>query len=243
MEYKDRFYRKLVEPQKLVGFEICLKETDLHILAEKNLRDEALPIIRKYRSDIEKYGLKYPEFIKTFDPLSFDEDAPDIIKEMLKAGELAGVGPMAAVAGAVAEFVGKELSKFSKNIIVENGGDIYMQSDVERIISIFAADSPLSMKVGVKIPPCPNGYGVCTSSATVGKSVSFGKADAVAVLSQSASIADAAATAICNNVKNIKTINDGIETAQNIKGVDGVVIIIKDKMGVWGNINLIKIEN
>lgn len=241
MPYEERFYRKQVQAKNLVHFELCLKETDLQIFAEKNLRDETIPLVRKYRSKIEKYIKKHPEFFISLKPLPIDEQADEIIKDMLKAGTAAGVGPMAGVAGAIAEYVGKDLLKFSKEVIVENGGDIFIATTTERTISIYAGSSPLSMKLGIKIPPHPDGYGICTSSGTVGESLSFGKADAVVVLSSSTTLADAAATAIGNRAKEESSINSAVEFAKSIDKIDGTVIIINDKLGVWGDVQLIKI--
>ena len=124
-----------------------------------------------------------------------------LVKEMIRVSTLANVGPMAAVAGAMAEFVSKDLLKISKQVIVENGGDIYLATSRERTIGIYAGTSPLSMKLGITISPEDSPLGVCTSSGTVGPSLSFGKADAVCILSKSAALADAAATAVGNVVR------------------------------------------
>jgi ApbE superfamily uncharacterized protein (UPF0280 family) len=148
---------------------------------------------------------------------------------------------MAAVAGAMAESVSKDLLKLSKEVIVENGGDIYLATSRERTIGIFAGDSPLSLKIGIVIGPEDSPLGVCTSSGTVGPSLSFGKADAVCILSKSAALADAAATAVGNIVKEKKDIESGLERGKEIEGVLGILIIVGEKMGVWGNVKLVRI--
>ncbi|MGZ3604978.1 MAG: UPF0280 family protein, partial [Thermodesulfobacteriota bacterium] len=78
----------------------------------------------------------------------------------------------------------------------------------------------------------------CTSSGTVGPSLSFGKADAVCILSKSAALADAAATAVGNVVKEKKDIELGLEMGKEIAGILGTLIIVEEKMGVWGTIKL-----
>ncbi|RLC36168.1 MAG: UPF0280 family protein, partial [Candidatus Nealsonbacteria bacterium] len=153
-----------------------------------------------------------------------------------------GVGPMAAVAGAIAEFVGKELSNYSSEVIVENGGDIFIKSDKIRKVSIFAGESPLSQKIIFEIKAQKNYIGICTSSGTVGPSLSFGKADAVTIISDSVSLADAAATAVGNIIKTKEDIDRGLSYAQKIQRVKGVVIIKDDKMGLWGDINFIIVK-
>ncbi len=156
---------------------------------------------------------------------------------MVQAANLCGVGPMAAVAGAIAEFVGRELLNYSSEVIVENGGDIFIKSNKERMVSIFAGESPLSQKIILKIEVQKNFIGICTSSGTVGPSLSFGEADAVTVISDSVLLADAAATALGNIIKSEEDIRKGLIYAQKIKGIKGVVIIKEDKMGLWGEIN------
>jgi hypothetical protein len=92
------------------------------------------------------------------------------------------------------------------------------------------------------IGPKENPLGVCTSSGTVGHSLSFGKADAVCILSKSAALADAVATAVGNVVKEKKDIEYGLELAREIEGVLGVLIIVGEKMGVWGNVTLTQLS-
>jgi ApbE superfamily uncharacterized protein (UPF0280 family) len=149
---------------------------------------------------------------------------------------------MAAVAGAMAEWVAKDLLSLSKEVIIENGGDIYLATSKERRIGIYAGDSPLSLKIGIVIRPEENPIGVCTSSGTVGHSLSFGKADAVCILSKSAALADAVATAVGNVVQEKKDIEYGLDMARGIEGVLGVLIIVGEKMGVWGNVTLTQLS-
>jgi ApbE superfamily uncharacterized protein (UPF0280 family) len=166
------------------------------------------------------------------------EYAPDIVKEMIKAGSASGVGPMAAVAGAIAEAVGKELMTYSPEVIVENGGDIFLKIMQKRTVGIFAGNSPLTGKLGIEIEAEDTPLGICTSSGTVGHSLSYGKADAVVILSTSTALADAAATAIGNIVKDDADINKAIEFGRTINGLKGLVIIKDDKTGAWGEVKL-----
>lgn len=145
---------------------------------------------------------------------------------------------MASVAGAIAEFVGSELSAFSPEIIVENGGDIYLKSSKTRLVGIYAGKSPLTGKIGLEINGQDTPLGICTSSGTVGHSLSFGKADAVVVLSKSATLADAAATAIGNLIVEPDDIPKGIEFAKGIEGLKAVIIIKDDDMGLRGEVKI-----
>ena len=237
-EYQKRFYRELTKDSDLIGQEVIVKETDLFISAEKNIKDVAEEIVKKYRAQIEDYIRKRPEFMTSLEPISQDSMAADIIKEMIRTTALAGVGPMASVAGAVAEFSGNELLTHTRQIIIENGGDIFIKSDKARTIAIYAGDSPLSNKIFIKIKPEDTPIGVCTSSGTVGHSLSFGKADACVIIAKSATLADAVATAACNRIKEKKDIAPSLEFALSIKGIRGAVAILGKDFGSIGDIEL-----
>jgi ApbE superfamily uncharacterized protein (UPF0280 family) len=239
--YEERTYRNLVKTDDLVKFEVIVKETDLLVRAERDLSNETRESVLKYRHQLETYIETNHEFQRSLIPLKDDSYAPGIVREMIRTSQLAQVGPMAAVAGAIAEFVSKDLLPISKEVIVENGGDIYLVTSKERTIGIYAADSPLSLNVGIVVSPEDSPLGVCTSSGTVGPSLSFGKADAVCILSKSAALADAAATAIGNIVKEKKDVGLGLEKGKEIEGVSGMLIIAGEKMGIWGNVKLIRL--
>lgn len=236
--YEPRRYRSWVKDKELISFNIVIKETDLYVSSTVNLRAKTERRVSKYRAKLEKYIAENPAFLTFLTPIKVEKKAPDIVKAMAEAGEKAGVGPMAAVAGAISEFVGDELKEFSPEVIIENGGDIYLKSTKKRVVGIYAGASPLTGKLGLEIDPEDTPLGISTSSGTVGHSLSFGKADAVTVIASSATLSDAAATAIGNMIKTADDIPEGLEFAQTIKGVNGVVIIIGSQMGAWGKIKL-----
>jgi len=237
IEYKERKYRNLIEGKDLIPFQVKEAESDLYIRANQDLSFYTRQILSSFRRQIESYIENHPIFKSTLLPYPQDKKAPEIIKSMIQTAALCGVGPMAAVAGAIAEFIGKELLGYSSEILVENGGDIFIKSNKVRKVSIFAGRSPFSQRIILKIEAKENYIGICTSSGMVGPSLSFGKADAVTVISDSVLLADAAATAVGNTVKTQKDVEQGLIYAQKIKGVKGVVIIKDDKMGLWGDIN------
>jgi len=236
--YQPRTYRHWVRSKDLLSFNVVVKETDLYISASTNLKRKALKLVKKYRQMLERYVEKHPLFLTSLVPLPVEDNAPQIVKSMLAAAEKAGVGPMASVAGAIAESVGSELLDSSPEVIVENGGDIYLKSLMKRIIGVYAGESPLTGKIGLEISGEDTPLGICTSSGTVGHSLSYGRADAVIALSKSAALADAAATAIGNRIVQPDDITKGIEFAKGVEGLKGVIIIKDDKMGVWGEIKI-----
>lgn len=242
MSYEPRFYRSWSKDTDLVSFQVVDKQTDLYIRASANLERKAKKVVAKYREMIGKYIEKNPVFVTTLEPFPFDNKAPVIIQKMVEWTTKVRVGPMASIAGTIAEFVGNELLEYSDEIIVENGGDIFLKTSKQRLIGIYAGDSPLSGKLALEINPQDTPCGVCTSSGTVGPSLSFGTADAVVIVSPSAGFADAVATAVGNRVKTVDDIPQTIEFAQQIDGLSGVVIIKGDKLGVWGKVKLVPIK-
>ena len=236
--YEPRTYRNWAKDDDLVSFEASVRETDLYIRAKTNLKSKAEKSILKHREPLEKYIAKNPVFFNSLSPVNVEPGAPKIVKMMADAGRRANVGPMAAVAGAVAELVGRDLLEYSPEIIVENGGDIFLKIEKTRFIGVFAGTSPFTGKLRIEVVPEDTPAGICTSSGTVGHSLSFGKADAAVICARSAALADAAATAVCNEVKTAEDIEKAIELGRKIKGLNGILIIKGDKIGAWGNIKL-----
>jgi len=240
---QPREYRHWVQTHDLVAYSVRIKETDLYIRTCTNLSTRAIASVIKHREELEQYIGSHPFFAASFEPMTVGKDAPTIVRAMAHAATLAGVGPMAAVAGAIAQMVGEDLAALSKEVIVENGGDNYLCSQKERIVAIYAGDSPLSGKVGLRIQPADMPLGVCTSSGTVGPSISLGKADAAVVVAASAALADAAATAVGNAAITTDDIPHALEIAQGINRIIGAVIIKDDRMGVWGKLEICHTDN
>lgn len=239
MKYRERIYRNRISNNSLKSFHVNVRETDLFILSDMDYSYAALQSIYIHRKYIETYIKKHPEFLSSLVPINEDNQAPPIVRDMLKSSNIADVGPMASVAGAIAEYVCNDLLKLSSNVIVENGGDIFLNTGCEAMVGIFAGDSPLSYKVNITIKPPKMPVGICTSSGTVGHSLSFGKADAVCVLSKSSTMADAAATAIGNLVRGKRDIKMALERGIKINGVSGIVIIVGEQFGAIGDIELV----
>jgi len=238
--YEERFYRDYMKADNFMNFTVIDKESDLHISAKINLEKEAKKYLQKYRTAIKDYGDNDTKFYKSLVPLEVSKNADKIVRHMAMAAQHANVGPMAAVAGAVSQYIGIDLLNYTDEIIIENGGDIFIKTNKKRKILIYAGDSPFSEKIALSISPEDTPLGICTSAGTIGHSISFGKADAVVVLSKDTLLADATATAIGNIIKDPDDINKGIEYGKTIEGIEGILIIIKDKMGAWGKIELVR---
>jgi ApbE superfamily uncharacterized protein (UPF0280 family) len=240
--FENRTYRKQHQKKGLTSFDITVKETNLNIQAQSNLTDMAVKAALTCRNYIESYIKRYPEFETSLIPLKSCDPAPEIIENMIEAASLAEVGPMAAVAGAVAQYTGNALLEHSPQVLVENGGDIFVKSDTETVFSIYAENSPFNLTTGIQIGKMNKPYGICTSSGTLGHSKSFGKADAATVLSYSCPLADASATALGNMVNKPSDINDAIEKGKSIPGILGIIIIKGESIGLWGDLKLVSIS-
>jgi ApbE superfamily uncharacterized protein (UPF0280 family) len=235
----SRFYRSRQRAVEWVGFEVKYRETDLWIRAGRRLEKEAMDAVLDCRHQLENYISQNPQFLTSLTPLPDDPTAPLLVRCMLDAAARAGVGPMASVAGAIAQRVGQTLKPLTESIIVENGGDCYLDVDEDIRVGVYAGPkSPFHDRLALKFPKERFPLGVCTSSGTIGHSLSFGKADAVVVVSRNAALADAAATALGNMVRAPSDIETALERAAQIPDVDGALVLIGDKMGARGALEL-----
>lgn len=239
MPYQPRTYRNNIQKPGLTSFRVLVKETDLHIQADSDLEAWARERVLYHRDVLEKYLGRYSEFATTLVPWPKDEPRPAMIEEMVRAGRRAGVGPMAAVAGAMAANVGFDLLNRSREIIVENGGDVFLQTTDPVTVGIYSGEGDLGSRLALRAGGGDEPVGVCTSSGTIGHSLSHGRADAVCVIASSCALADAAATAIGNRVQGEGDIRSAIEFGRNIKEIQGVVISVGGKIGAWGEVELV----
>jgi ApbE superfamily uncharacterized protein (UPF0280 family) len=237
--FEPRTYRTRMARPGLTGFRVEVKETDLWVLAARDFSPEVRELIIQERQQLEAYIAGHPGFLTSLTPWPPDPFAPPVVREMITAAARARVGPMAAVAGALAETVGRHLAPMSPEVIVENGGDIYLAFTQPATVALFAGKSPLSHKVGLKLDPALSPLGVCTSSGTVGHSLSFGKADAACVLAQSTALADAAATALGNRIQGPENIAPALDWIASLPDILGAVVIVGEKLGAWGQVELV----
>ena len=236
--FQERTYRDRVRTH-LRYERIVVQETDLAIYSDTPAGDLARDEVLTQRGYLEGYIAAHPRFASALTPWPADALAPPIVRAMIEAGRNAGVGPMAAVAGAIAEAVGQALLGRTGELVVENGGDIFLNTAHDLTLGLFAGSSPLSMRVGLSLAAGNMPLGVCTSSGSVGHSLSLGRADAACVLSRSCGLADAAATAIGNRVRGPADIQSAINWGRSIPGVLGIVIVAADKIGAWGEVQLV----
>jgi len=212
-------------------------ETRLRVACDKPLRSESLEELIRLYDQLVDYINKHPLFKASYEPVDVGKDAPDIARRMAEAASIAGVGPMAGVAGAFSQFIGEFLVGLgAMDVVVDNGGDIYLNLSEDKLVRIYAGEIDFSRGLSLMVSAGETPMGVCTSSASVGPSISLGESDAVTVVADSAIAADAAATAIGNEVRGRDGIQRGIDRAKSIRGIRGVIIAAGGGVGYWGRL-------
>jgi ApbE superfamily uncharacterized protein (UPF0280 family) len=241
VQFMVRDYREKSRPAGLVTFSAAVEETDLWIAAREDLAEEATQSIRKNRTELESYIIDHPDFTTTLAPWVEPVPERSILANMAAAASAAGTGPMAAVAGSLAEAVARDLWPHSPQILVENGGDLYLLGLDHVTAGLWAGHSPLSGKIALALNAA-RGIAVCTSSGTVGPSLSFGKADCATVISPSGALADAVATELGNRVRSSADIETALDWTLSVTGVVGAVVIFGEVFGAKGEVELVRIK-
>jgi ApbE superfamily uncharacterized protein (UPF0280 family) len=236
-----RIYRKRVTADDLVSFNVRIKETDLLVSSDRDLYKDTVELVLDYRYQLENYIKSHPKFLTTLHPYPDDPYAPSIIKDMIESTRDIGVGPMASVAGAISQYVGLGLLGTAEQVIVENGGDIFLKVNRPVTLSILAGESPLSDRIGISIPTGLMPLGVCSSSGKVGHSLSMGYTDVTTILSPSAIRADGAATALGNRMRTKTDLERLAEWAADIEGILGGIVIMGDNMVTWGKVEIVEL--
>jgi len=231
-----------------------LKETIAWITAdEKKYIEIAKEEIKQHRKELERFVRWHPYFLVTLESYQIEETEagsdieknknknkdkiPEIVRRMTESARKFGIGPMSAVAGTLAELAVEAMRDAgAEHAMVDNGGDVALISDREVLVGVYAGESPFSNKIALEMPPSSSLLGICTSSGTVGHSISFGNADAATVISSSASLSDAAATALGNSVTDARSISKAFDSINHVVGIEGALIIYKDTLATWGKI-------
>jgi len=192
--------------------------------------------VKRLRAVLDAYIGRQPEFGSSLVPIRLLPDAPGICVSMAEAAVLCGVGPMAAVAGAVAEAcVRSALAAGADEAIVENGGDIFIASPRPVSVGLYAGSHPLSGRLALEIEPARLPLSVCSSSSRFGHSLSFGDCDLATIIARDGALADAAATLAGNSVKTTADVQPTLERIMAIPGIEAVLLVKDDRVGVAGD--------
>jgi ApbE superfamily uncharacterized protein (UPF0280 family) len=198
----------------------------------------------RQRHFLEDYIESHPAFLDSFEPVELLDGAPEVAQRMARAARLVGVGPMAAVAGAMAQCTAEAaLMAGASEVIVENGGDIYLRAAEPVIIALNTGTAKLSNRLGFSLQPSDTPISICSSSGQMGHSTSLGTCDLATVVAKDAALADAAATQAANLVNSEEDVNQALQRIAAIEGIDGIVIVKNDRVGLAGKLPpLVKIH-
>ncbi len=224
--YQTFTYREAV-------FRICCEQFDAVTRA-----------IVEQRHLLEAYIREHPEFQQTLTPIALQPGVPEVARAMATAAQAVGVGPMAAVAGAMAECAGLAgLKAGASEVIVENGGDIYVSTVEPVVIGLAPGTTYLTGRLAFSLQPGDTPISICSSSGRMGHSMSLGQCDLATVVAQDAALADAAATQAANLIKTESDVNAALESIRAIPGIHGVLIVKNERIGLAGQLpDLVKIR-
>lgn len=243
--YEERFYRKSVEAK--FSLKVSLYESDLLVSTDTEIKkDLVYDILKKYYREIEGYIKIASHFSTSLSPLREDPSAPAIVRDMIDRSKAAGVGPFASVAGAIAFYVGRDLLRYSNEVIVENGGDIFLKINENKRLAVYLGEwfssvyeSSFGKKaetivLSVKARNLP--FGIASSSSSLGHSLNFGKADLVTVFAADSIFADSFATALSNRIKEEEDIEEVLDFARDSYFIYGILIAFDGKLYLWGDL-------
>jgi ApbE superfamily uncharacterized protein (UPF0280 family) len=223
VDTRNRIYRTFTRHEAVLR--ICCDQFDV-VVAE---------IVRQRRI-LEEYIARQPEFKTTLEPMDLRADAPEVARRMAWAARRAGVGPMAAVAGAMAQLAAEAaLAAGAREAIVDNGGDIYLKAVEPVVVALGTGTAELADRLAFCVEPQETPLAICSSSGKMGPSLSFGRCDLATIVAKDAALADAAATQAGNLVKTVQDVDAALERVMRIEGVDGVLLVKDDRVGLAGH--------
>jgi len=245
MIFEARTYRNSLSRERFQSFAIQQETADLWIGVDPNsfqddMADVAVAALRSALDELNAYGTANPLFKKSLKPCSVQDDAPAMIRHLAAAGEKAGVGPMAAVGGLLSETIGRALlENFSiGELVVENGGNLFVKLQDPLVLSIFAGESPLSGMAGMEVLPEQTPLGVCTFTQADKSPMDYGKADAVMIACGDAVLADALTSGFGNRIKKPADVENVLNRTENVPEILAAVLVCDDQIGIRGEFEL-----
>jgi ApbE superfamily uncharacterized protein (UPF0280 family) len=233
-------YRSCIQSKEKFSWHVIYKYTDLFISSDKDIKSRIEKPVKKIYKELGFVIKKDQSFLKSLSPVIIKPFFPPIIKKMCALSKPFNVGPMAAVAGTVNDYISTHLIRYCRSLLIENGGDLFLSSMRDLKVGVYLKNSYFKNKLVLKIKAKDMPCGLCASSSTFGHSLSLGKCDLAVVQSDSPIAADAAATAVANSIITADDIEKSIDYFTKIGNLTGLLIVKDNRMGIWGNIELCK---
>ncbi len=210
---------------------------DTHLKVYGSEYDKITEVIVQERKKLEAYILRHPEFKNALSPIALLPEAPEIAQKMSKASTATGLGPMASVAGTLAQ-IGVEAAKEAgcNEAIVENGGDMYIMSPTPVTIGIYAGKNSIGAQLAFQLTPEELPLAICSSSSKMGHSLSLGDCELATVIAKDAALADSVATLTCNSISHERDVELILDKVGQIEGIRGILVVKNSKIGLWGNL-------
>lgn len=210
---------------------------DTHLKVYGSEYDKITEVIVQERKKLEAYILRHPEFKNALSPIALLPEAPEIAQKMVKASTATGLGPMASVAGTLAQ-IGVEAAKEAgcNEAIVENGGDMYIMSPTPVTIGIYAGKNSIGAQLAFQLTPEELPLAICSSSSKMGHSLSLGDCELATVIAKDAALADSVATLTCNSICHETDVELVLDKVGQIEGIRGILVVKNSKIGLWGNL-------
>ena len=211
------------------------RETIITLLCDKTYVPIAEKTLRTLRTRLEDL-IRADEAFKTSHQPLIRRSLPSPLNQMIMSAAKMNVGPMATVAGLFAEAaLNAVLKAGAREAIVDNGGDIALLVKTPVTVGIYSGCSTVK-NLAFRIMPTQKPLGICTSSGTVGHSFSYGLADAAVVISENISLADAAATALCNQVHDEADLKTCFNCLKPHEKIQGALVIYRNRIALWGDL-------
>jgi len=235
--YEERFYRENISSK--FKLEVSYRESDILVSTDREVSLEVVQsLLSRYYSQIEAYIEKKPDFKKSLSPISFDNSAPPIVKKMIESSQITKIGPFASVAGAIASYVGEELLNFCEEVVVENGGDVFLKIKTPKFLGVYLGEEFSPKNLTLKIKNKDHSFGIASSSSVIGHSLNFGKANLLTIICRDTILADGLATALSNRIKNPQDAKALIQDAKKLDAVEAMLIAIENKIYLWGDLEI-----
>jgi ApbE superfamily uncharacterized protein (UPF0280 family) len=210
---------------------------DTHLKVYGREYDLITGVLVAERKKLETYILRHPEFKNALSPIDLLPEAPEIAKKMIRASAATGLGPMASVAGTLAQ-LGVEAAREAgcNEAIVENGGDMYVMSPTPVTIGIYAGENSVGAQLAFHLTPEELPLAICSSSSKMGHSLSLGDCELATVIAKDAALADSVATLTCNSISHERDVELVLDKVGQIEGIRGILVVKNSKIGLWGNL-------
>ena len=233
-------YRNKISSRQKYNWRILYKYSDILVSCDKDIILKLKKLIEEIYVILESHIRKNPSFGKSLSPLKSRPEYHPMIKKMYEKTALFNVGPMAAVAGVVCDFLASGLDNYCRCLVIENGGDVFIKSDKDIDVCVYLKNKYFTDKIYLRIKTGDMPCGLCSSSGSFGHSLSLGKSDLVTVMAGSTISADGAATSVANNINSYKDISKTINRYKTAEDIKGILIVKDDKLGVWGKIEFLR---